>query len=387
MPSFDEPVVEFNGVTRRGHGPVDVIEVPAPWRHNLVAAARGIATDTVAFTALPFDRSAPARLLVPQRCETDSSDLGVLDDPSDSVDRIDSPPPISAPGLPSTAPPASASGATPASPAVVDDVDRRAWTARVVEATDDIAAGRFEKVVLGRGVRVERPALSASRLFVHLRRAAPHAYRFFVDGLVGASPELLVARRGSRVSARPMAGTARRTGDRTIDAAAAQALMASSKNRAEHRITIDMVHQSLLPWCSYLDEEPEPSIVDAGPVQHLATSLRGHLSSPPPSILDLVVALHPTPAVGGWPVADALAGIGRLEPEPRGPFAGAVGWFDANGDGEFAVALRSAHYGADGSARVWAGVGIVGGSSPDDEYAEVEAKLSTILGHLLTPTT
>ena len=126
---------------------------------------------------------------------------------------------------------------------------------------------------------------------------------FAVDGFVGASPELLVARLGDVVRAHPMAGTAPRSGDPTTDARLAAALLASTKDREEHRITIDMVHDTLLPWCSYLDEEAEPSIVAMANVQHLATPVEGRLSSPPASVLELVRALHPTPAVGGRPAS------------------------------------------------------------------------------------
>ena len=205
---------------------------------------------------------------------------------------------------------------------------------------------------------------------------------FAVDGFVGASPELLVSRVGDVVRAQPMAGTTPRTGEPEADQRRAGELLSSEKNRQEHQITIDMVHDTLLPWCSFLDAEPEPSVVPAGPVQHLASIVEGRLSHPTPSVLDLVAALHPTPAVGGWPRTEALALIDELEHVDRGRYAGPVGWVDAEGNGAWAVGIRSVQL-EGRSARLFAGVGVVEDSDPLAELEETRSKAQALLGSIV----
>jgi menaquinone-specific isochorismate synthase len=145
-----------------------------------------------------------------------------------------------------------------------------------------------------------------------------------------------------------------------------------------------MVHDTLLPWCSYLDEEAEPSVVAMANVQHLATRLEGRLSSPAASVLELVGALHPTPAVGGSPREVALALIAELEQLDRGRYAGPVGWVDAAGNGTWAVGIRSAELQGT-TARVFAGVGVVADSDPHSELAETRAKMQALLSALVRP--
>src|SRR5581483_5901630 len=143
---------------------------------------------------------------------------------------------------------------------------------------------------------------------------------------------------------------------------------------AEHQITIDMVLDALLPFCSYVDSEPEPSVMTLANVQHLATLVEGRLSTPAAPVLELVTALHPTPAVCGWPTAAARQVIAELEDLDRGRYTGAVGWVDAHGNGRFGVAIRCAEI--DGTtARVFAGNGIVADSDPATELTETRAKL------------
>jgi isochorismate synthase len=217
-----------------------------------------------------------------------------------------------------------------------------------------------------------------------LLRTYPSCMLFAVGGFVGASPELLVARTGDLVRSHPMAGTAPRSADPSTDARLAADLLASAKDQVEHRYTIDMVHDTLLPWCSYLDEEAQPSIVAMANVQHLATLVEGRLSSPPASALELMRALHPTPAVNGSPRAAALELIERYEGIDRGRYAGPVGWVDAQGNGEWAVGIRSAEI--DGTtARLFAGVGVVADSDPELELAETRAKFQAVLNAILRP--
>jgi len=259
------------------------------------------------------------------------------------------------------------------------------WCDAVAEATSRLRNGVAGKVVLARAIEVttDRPLL-ASALMAQLRRSYPASHLFSIDGFVGATPELLVARSGDRVRAHPMAGTAPRSGDPSADARLAASLLASSNTRAEHRHTIDMVHDTLLPWCSYLDEEAEPTVVAMANVQHLGTRLDGQLSSPPASVLELVAALHPTPAVGGTPRDVALRLIAELEGLDRRRYAGPVGWVDAAGNGTWAVGIRSAELSGT-TARLYAGVGVVADSDPAEELAETRAKLQALLGAVIRP--
>jgi isochorismate synthase len=259
------------------------------------------------------------------------------------------------------------------------------WQAALVAARDGLRAGAGRKVVLAREIVVtaDRP-LSRAALARRLRTAYPACTLFAVDGFVGATPELLVARTGDVVRAQPMAGTAPRSADPTTDARLAGALLASDKDRAEHRFTIDNVHDTLLPYVSYLDEEAEPAVVAMANVQHLATRVEGRLSVPAASVIELMTALHPTPAVGGAPRAAARALIEAHEGIDRGRYAGPVGWVDAAGDGEWVVGIRSAEL-AGPVARVFAGVGVVADSDPDAELAETRAKLQAVLSALIVP--
>ncbi|MGK2947138.1 MAG: isochorismate synthase [Acidimicrobiales bacterium] len=259
------------------------------------------------------------------------------------------------------------------------------WCDLVGRATEAMAAAGpdgLRKVVLAREILVEadRP-FDRARLLDRLRRTFPGCYLYLVDGFLGASPELLVGRSGDVVRAQPMAGTAARGGDPAADARLAAGLLSSATYRHEHQITIDMVFDTLLPWCSYLDYEPEPSVVGVANVQHLATLVEGRLSQPTPSVLELVAALHPTPAVNGWPRHAAQAWIAEHEGFDRGRYAGTVGWVDAQGSGTFAVSIRGAD--VDGAkARVCAGNGIVATSDPTSELAETQSKLQAMLSAL-----
>jgi menaquinone-specific isochorismate synthase len=257
------------------------------------------------------------------------------------------------------------------------------WCDAVVAGRDAVRAGDLRKVVLARELVVEtdRP-IDRSAVLRRLAAGFPGCMLAAVDGFVCASPETLVARHGDVVRSHPLAGTAPRGGDPTADARLAAGLLASAKDRAEHQVTIDFVHEILLPWCSFLDEEAEPSVVGVANVQHLGTMVEGRLSDPAPSVLELVDALHPTPAVAGDPRDDALALIAKLEPGDRGRYAGPVGWVDAAGNGRWAVGIRSAEL-SGAEARLWAGVGIVADSDPLAELEETRAKAQAMLGALV----
>ena len=360
-----------------GTGAAAAIDIPAPWPDHVGMVATALAAiggdgTPVALGALPYDRRAPARLTVPEVLHTSTAD----GEHWTTVVR------------PAGAPTA---GDRPTARAVGDPTEMTVrsvmppaeWCRAVATARDRIRDGALTKVVLARELEVVSDVeLDAATLWNRLHQAHPSAYTFAADGFVGASPELLVSRVGSTVRAQPMAGTTARTGHPEVDQRRAGELLGSEKNRAEHQITIDAVHDGLLDWCSYLDAEPSPSVVAAGPVQHLATLVEGRLGSPEPSVLELVAALHPTPAVGGHPTAEALAVQAELEGTGRGRYAGPVGWVDRSGNGAFAVGIRSVQL-AGTRAGLFAGVGVVADSEPEAELEETRAKAQALLGTIV----
>ncbi len=261
------------------------------------------------------------------------------------------------------------------------------YLAAVAAARDAVRRATLAKAVIAREIAVcsDEP-IDVHAVLLRLRASFGSSYRYSIDGLIGASPELLISVDDTTVRSHPLAGTAPRTGDPDTDARLARELMASAKNQIEHRVVIDAIHDTLLPWCSYLDWAPEPSIVAVANVQHLGTEIEGMLSEPRPGVLDLVRALSPTPALGGAPRDEALALIESVEGFERGRYGGAVGWTDANGDGTWAVAIRCAEFDPDRRrARLVAGGGIVAESEPLAELAETQAKLQAMLSAIIRP--
>ena len=261
------------------------------------------------------------------------------------------------------------------------------YLSAVEAARDSVKRGDIRKAVIARDISVasESP-IDVHGVLMRLKASFGSSYRFSVGNMVGASPELLVEIEGRTVRSRPLAGTTPRTGDPETDARLAEQLRASEKNQIEHRVVIDMVHDTLLPHCSYLDWEAEPSIVTVANVQHLGTYLEGALTDPSPHILELVRALCPTPALGGSPTQEAIELINKHEGLQRGFYGGAVGWLNADGDGTFAVTIRCAEFSDDRkSARLFAGGGIVADSEPLAELAETQAKFQAMLSAIVRP--
>lgn len=268
------------------------------------------------------------------------------------------------------------------------DPDPGRYADTVRRAGVAIAAGTLKKVVLGRWATVHTdPPLSADQLTRRLRQLHPDATVFSVplaEGagapvLLGASPELLISRRGRSIASTPLAGTVPRHPDPVLDRAAGDHLLASAKNRAEHDFVVRHIVERLRPLCSRL-QVPEPRLLATDTVWHLATPITGRLRGDhePASVLHLARLLHPTPAIAGVPTEAALRLIGELEDADRGPFTGFVGWMDADGDGEVAVTIRAGVLDGD-ALRLYAGAGIVAGSDADAEVAETAAKLDTVL--------
>jgi isochorismate synthase len=242
----------------------------------------------------------------------------------------------------------------------------------------------LRKVVLSRPVALRLSApLHLPAVLRRLRAGEPTCTVFSVplpDGtFFGASPELLVARHGEVVTSLPLAGTVARGETARADADAQGRLAGSAKDRAEHRYVVDAITETLRPLCTELTVPAHPSLVAFRSVAHLGTRVTGRLAAPVP-VLDLLDRLHPTPAVGGVPRAEALKTIADGEPDDRGYWAGPVGWVDAQGDGEWVIGIRSARVDGDGTAlALRAGSGIVAGSDPAAEAAETNVKLATVL--------
>jgi menaquinone-specific isochorismate synthase len=248
------------------------------------------------------------------------------------------------------------------------------WLEAVAEAVDRLRDGDLDKVVLARDHAVwSQEAFDPLDLARRLTARFPSCHTFVVEGLVGATPELLLARDGDRVTSRVLAGTTGRADDEADDAALGAALLASTKDRHEHQLAADSVREVLAPRCPDLAHDATPRLLRLDNVQHLATLFSGHLAEPA-SVLEVVAELHPTAAVGGTPRATALSAIAELEGMERGRYAAPVGWMDANGDGEWGIALRCAEL-AGARARLFAGVGIVAASLPEDELEETRLKL------------
>ncbi len=267
-----------------------------------------------------------------------------------------------------------------ANPAVqfkIGDYTPAEFKSAVVEAVENIRAAKLEKVVLARDLIAQlAPYFDLRPVLARLAKKYPTCWVYSVDGMFGASPELLVRVSHGQVSARVLAGTAGRGTDPGVDAAIATALAASAKNTFEHAFAVDSLVNALTPFCSQVDADTKPFSLALPNLWHLASDVHGVLIKNA-SVLDLAAALHPTAAVAGTPRLEAQKLLAELEDFDRGRYAGPVGWIGADGDGEWAIALRGAQI-SDRSIRAFAGCGIVAGSEPEAELAETELKFAPI---------
>jgi isochorismate synthase len=360
-----------------GLGRVDRDALPAP---------------VLAFGALPFERSEGAVLVVPQLTVGRTEDGPVWCTVLASNRRARPHPEaelaawLSGSGTPGSEPgrdPGRNEAAVVGARTTDDHFERL-----VAEAIAAIRRDELAKVVLARQVDVAMAdPVDVAALLRRWSRLEPACTVFSVpvaDGqFVGASPELLVERSVDRVRSRPLAGTA----GRRLDEAAAESehLLDSRKDLEEHRFVVEAIARALGQYCRHVDAPSRPEVVPLRSMTHLGTEITGQLDRRPdgsfPHVLELVGALHPTPAVGGVPTEAARATIDRLEPEGRGAYAGPVGFVDAAGDGRWVVGIRSMTV-RGREARLVAGVGIVEGSEPRTERMETDLKLRAVLDAL-----
>ena len=273
-----------------------------------------------------------------------------------------------------------------AAPLLFTQAEAGDYPAAVARALKFIEAGEFQKIVLARALDLQaNQALDPLTVLNGLRQRFPDCYAFSAangkgQSFIGASPERLVRVSQGRVETEALAGSARRGAGANEDAALAAALLRSEKDQREHRHVIESIHRRVLPLGLELSYPALPAVRKLANVQHLHTPMQGLLPAGV-RLLDLLAVLHPTPAVGGTPREAAVARIRELEGFPRGLYAGALGWLNARGGGEFLVGLRSAL--VEGQhARVYAGAGLVEGSEPLREWAETELKFQALLAAL-----
>jgi len=327
----------------------------------------------IAMGILPFDRNSTGEFFIPQQLvgkdEQGHCWLTTIDDASTDIEI--------------SQPPTAQSNTFSVRPLTTIENYLQA----VASARDAVREGKITKAVIAREIVVEASQPIDVHAVLHrLRSTFGNSYRYSINGFIGASPELLIEVTGQTIRSYPLAGTTPRTGDPMTDEELARKLISSMKDQVEHRVVIDVIHDMLLPYCSYLDWEPEPSIIQVANVQHLGTLIEGHLSQDHPPLLELARMLCPTPALGGHPRTEALEIIDQLEGFDRKNYGGAVGWVDANGNGTWAVAIRCAELSQDRkTARIIAGGGIVAASDPASELAETQAKFQAMLSAIVRP--
>lgn len=262
------------------------------------------------------------------------------------------------------------------------EMGRDDWSALVEGIRTGIQEGRFAKVVAASCTILDFDSPpDPFAVFDRLDRSYGDCHRFLLRRagavFLGATPERLVRKEGREIRAEALAGSIDAAEIEAEKSARTIALLESRKDLGEHDLVVDAMRRKLASLCSELRVPARPQIRELRNVLHLHTPMSGILAHDT-HILDLASALHPTPSVGGVPTADALRWIAEHEPVPRGWYAGPVGWFDANGDGDLAVAIRS---GVLLGTRAWvyAGAGIVGDSDPEKEYEETKSKRKPVL--------
>lgn len=332
---------------------------------RVVARVAKLAADAkIVLGALPFDTALDAQLIVPD---------AVRDTFVDAAASIAAPAAVVATKI---------------------EPSEHGYVEAVARALEAMQTGALGKVVLSRRFDIEFDSPVDLNLLIARLRRDPHTTTFCLPvyrdrdvepcSLVGASPELLLAKQGRAVSSAPLAGSARRSADQAVDRAAADRLSGSDKDRREHAIVVEWIADRLSPYCRRLAVPVTPAITSTDTLWHFGTQIAGELKDPSTPSLELAMMLHPTPAVCGVPLHAATAAIRASEPFDRGFYTGVVGWSDARGDGRWMVAIRCAEV-SGATAHLFAGAGIVLGSDPLAELEETAAKFETLLRALGVP--
>ncbi|ASY16420.1 menaquinone-specific isochorismate synthase [Candidatus Planktophila sulfonica] len=338
------------------------------WHHQLETFAvansvHGSGTGPVLFTSFSFDRNEESVLVIPKVV------VGQKGSQSWITWIGDSPQPV----LPES--PAEFSQGT----FIFSDgsISTDAWKERVAEAIKRIDSSQVDKVVLARDlVATSTQEIEAIPVLKKLATEYPSTWTFAVDGLVGATPELLLRLSRGMVTSRVLAGTIPKTGDDEKDLALAASLARSSKDLEEHEYAVRSVAEALEPFCSSTNVPESPFVLHLANVMHLATDVTGALIETKQRVdaFSLLKSLHPSAAVCGTPRNIAFDIIDEIEGMNRGRYAGPVGWIDASGDGELGIALRTGQI-TGKEIRIYAGCGIVAGSNPEKELEESAAKM------------
>lgn len=364
---FASPTQQYRGWAKDGllsaYQPVDRAVVQSLFEQ---AAQRGV-DQPLMFGLIPFDASDNASLSIPLRWETA--------------------------GIPGVQAAAQQQGGT--RPKIVQRIPVPApeqYGDMVRKALALFAQGELKKVVLSRAMDVQLDSpLDYTQLLPDLLRRNTHGYTFAVPiwaqganaapsgVMVGASPELLVRRVGDRIYVNPLAGSIGRSNDPEKDRSLQEGLARSEKDLREHGYVVADIARILRDYCDELDVPAGPSVIGTDTLWHLSTYITGRLRDPAVTALELSCALHPTPAICGHPTSMAFDHILELETFDRGYFAGLVGWQRANGDGEWALALRCALHTNGKQLRLYAGAGTVAGSDPDSEIRETATKMETFM--------
>ncbi|NYT58827.1 isochorismate synthase [Alcaligenaceae bacterium] len=364
---FASPTQQYRGWSADGvlsaYQAVDSVMVQSLFDQ---AAQRGM-EDPLMFGLVPFDASTNASLAIPLQWEAADipHDLGATAANSGARPAITKREPVPAPEQ-------------------YGDMVRKALAL--------FAQGELKKVVLSRAMDIELDSpLDYTRLLPDLLKRNAHGYTFAVpiwaNGanaapsgvMVGASPELLVRRNGDRIYVNPLAGSIGRNSDPEKDQSLKEGLACSEKDLREHGYVVADIVRILREYCDDLDVPSGPSVIGTDTLWHLSTYITGRLRDPEVTALELSCALHPTPAICGHPTSVAFGHIQQLENFDRGYFAGLVGWQRANGDGEWALALRCALHTDGNRLRLYAGAGTVAGSDPDSEIRETATKMETFM--------
>ena len=258
------------------------------------------------------------------------------------------------------------------------------WQQQVAYAIEAIKEGTIDKVVLARDVVAKADgAIDARTILRNLAVEYPSTWVYSIAGLIGATPELLLRLNKDMVTSRVLAGTISKTGDDEKDLALSASLARSSKDLEEHIYAVRSVAESLALFCSSTNVPDAPYVLHLANVMHLATDVTGAVTNSPEhvDVFSILEKLHPSAAVCGTPTSIAADVIANLEGMSRGRYAGPVGWIDANGDGELGIALRCGQINGN-EIRLFAGCGIVAGSSPEKEFAESQVKLTPMISAL-----